>query len=47
MQLYRIRFTNVFNPEDEEVTDYCYTEEEALLIMEHFVDSDWRVEYFI
>lgn len=47
MQLYRIRFTNIHNPEEEDVTDHCYTEEQALLIIEQYIDSQWRVEYFV
>lgn len=46
MQLYAVRFTNVYNPEEEIVTDACYTEEQALILIEMYSHT-WSVEYFI
>jgi hypothetical protein len=47
MLLYRICFTNKFNPEDEFSLEYEYTEPQALETISVLTDlfPDWNIEY--
>jgi hypothetical protein len=46
MQLYRIHFTNIYNPEEEFISEEWYTEQDAVLIVfEHrSAQTPWHAE---
>jgi len=47
MLLYRICFTNKFNPEDEFTLEHEYTESQAIEAIASLKDlfPDWNIEY--